>query len=200
MKASLLGETCQIANRPNPGGTPTLPDSFGLVRLLSLLQSASMRTGRNAARFRVGYRRGYRLQSPARCLIHSTIYERLRIRPGEPSRDVRGRPYTSSAQIESHTFKEHAASYRLTPLLTRVRPRTSRAVICWVSPALGGAYHFASPRSMSRRLIGASGERKSGIVSGVRLGRVRKATGHSVTRSCFTCTYCAGSSSEMYSR
>ena len=96
MKASLLGDTCQIANRPNPRRTPTLPDSFGLVRLLSLLQSASMLTHvvqagmQRASEWGIAGGIGYNRQ-PAR-LIHSTIYERLRIRPGEPSIDVRRRP------------------------------------------------------------------------------------------------------------
>ena len=55
---------------------PTLPDSFGLVRLLSLLQSASMLTHvvqagmQRASEW--GIARGYRQQSSARCLIHST--------------------------------------------------------------------------------------------------------------------------------
>ena len=99
MKASLLEETCQIANRPNPGRTPTLPDSFGLVRLLSLLQSASMLTQgmQRASEWGIAGGIGYNRQ-PAR-LIHSRIYARLRIRPGEPSADVRRRPARRASLI-----------------------------------------------------------------------------------------------------
>ena len=47
-------------------------------------------------RFDVGYRRGYRLQSEPARLVHSTIYDRLRIRPGgshpKTSVDVHRRP------------------------------------------------------------------------------------------------------------
>ena len=67
------------------------------MRLLSLLQSASMLTQgmQRASEWGIAGGIGYNRQ-PAR-LIHSRIYERLRIRPGEPSRDVRGRPLTSGA-------------------------------------------------------------------------------------------------------
>jgi len=50
---------------------------------------------------------------------------------------------------------------------------------------------------MSRRLSGASGATKSGMVRSSRLGLVRNATGHSVMRSSLTGRYCPGAGSSM---
>lgn len=59
-------------------------------------------------------------------------------------------------------------------------------VLCrFYLPIPGAADHFARPRKISRRLLGASGEKKSGIVPGVRFGLLRNSTGHSVMRSSF---------------
>jgi hypothetical protein len=44
---------------------------------------------------------------------------------------------------------------------------------------------FAVPRKISSRLSGALGDKKSGMVFLVRLGRERNSTGHSVMRRFF---------------
>src|SRR6185436_10869501 len=53
------------------------------------------RTLRNPTVRALGYRWGYSAPPPHERHVYSRTYDRLRIRPGEPSRDVRGRPLTS---------------------------------------------------------------------------------------------------------
>jgi len=49
--------------------------------------------------------------------------------------------------------------------------------------------NYANPRKISNLLLGASGDKKLGIVLGLRLGRLKKSTGHSVSLCCLICTY-----------
>ena len=69
------------------------------------------------------------------------------------------------------------------------------------SPALGSQGLAGCPGDCSahpvRRLLGASGARKLGMVASSRFGLLRKATGHSVTRSSLTWIYCPGSVDEL---
>jgi hypothetical protein len=88
-------------------------------------------------------------------------------------------------------------------------PRCRRQVA-----TLSQARFFARPRRMASRFLGALGDRKSGMVfyvhptarkpraagtPGVRRGRERNSTGHSVTRRFFIWAYWAGAGSSMYS-
>ena len=58
----------------------------------------------------------------------------------------------------------------------------------------------ACPRRTARRLAGASGAMKSGMVLSLRRGRERNTTGHSAIRSSRMWAYCPTSGSSMNSR
>lgn len=114
-----------------------------------------------------------------------------------PSRRTRGTPSRATTRADPK-WREKALSRVgrdvFPPLDGRKRGVASHLRSATTDQALEGASCLddavrgfaASPRMIARRFGGASGERKSGIVRSVRLGRPRNSTGHSVRRSSVT--------------
>ena len=121
-------------------------------------------------------------------------YKRLKLKPGEPIDSQPGAIPRTGADQCSPTRSGHR---RQRPP-SGEREASAPAQEAGEGPAVTSSVHalvdFSSqqlrlravPRRIARRLLGAFGDRKSGMVSFVRRGRNRNSTGHSVTRRILT--------------